>query len=192
MKRKHEKKRRRRYALSPIKILTADERQILFDYLSGKRPGINGKIVNFECVLNKRNLLICQVLLCTGIRAQELCNLRLQDTPIGLQTNKIFVHRGKNDADRLIPISKRLSEEIAEYIRKIRPKMMPRHVRRGDLSKPLFYSHLRKQYTADGLYRLIKRIAARAGIEKRITPHMYRHTFATESLRNRAVDVRQL
>lgn len=130
----------------------------------------------------RRILLICDILLHTGLRAFELCRLRVQDTPFVLRVNVIEVYRGKNNKDRGVDISKRLSGEISNYIKHLRSATMPRHIKRGDVSKPLFYSQHRKPYTTNALYRLIGKLGERAGLSKHLHTHMFRHTFAVNAL----------
>jgi len=124
------------------------------------------------------------VLLNTGLRASELCSLRIKHTPVIIGVPVIEVFRGKNDKDRSIPISKRLAKAIAEYIKRDRSKMMPRHVRRNDPNGWLFYNQCKRQMKYDGLYKQVRRSAERAGIVKLIRPHKLRHTYATNALAN--------
>lgn len=136
--------------------------------------------------MNRRRLLICDVLISTGLRCSELCDLRLQDTPFVLGRNVIIVYRGKNDLDREVPVSERLAAAITEYIKKYRGRTMPRHIRRSDISKPLFYSQRMKPFTPSGIYKFVQKTADEAGLIKKVTPHMFRHTFATNLARQGA------
>lgn len=197
-------KRRRKDVITRSKLLTITEQQMFLGYLCGKLcSDINGKFIDVDSVNAKRTLLMCEILLCTGIRETELVQLRLQDTPSVLGVNEIEVYRGKNDKDRTIPVSQRQADAIESYIKTIRPKTMPRYIRRGDTSKPLFYSQAGRPYiqrvkrtnkktgetdtrvrASTAIYRKIRRIGEHAGIAKRVHPHMLRHTFAVNALTN--------
>jgi len=129
-----------------------------------------------------RELLICDLMLHTGLRANELCCLRVQDTPLVLGVNAIVIYRGKGDKDRSVPISGRLAHCIEIYIKHLRGQTMPPRAKRSDISKPLFYSRIKQPYTPNALYLMIRRIGKRAGITKTLHPHMFRHTFAVNTL----------
>jgi site-specific recombinase XerD len=166
------KKRRRKPGIGVSVILLEDEKKKLLDYLKATSTSLKGK----------QTWLIVDVLLNTGIRARELCNLRLCHTPLVLGVNVIAVYRGKNDKDRDVPISSRLAEAIAEYIREIRSKTLPRHVRKKDMTAWLFYSQWRRKFTPNGLYRKVRRAGEKAGILKRCRPHVLRHTYGTNAV----------
>jgi site-specific recombinase XerD len=150
---------------------------------------------------------MCELLFSTGLRETELAQLRVQDTPAVLRANVIEVYRGKNDKDRTIQVAAELTRKIETYIKRVRPKTMPRHVIRGDITKPIFYSQHGRPYTkrvkvpdrktgqsqvrvrtSTALYRTIRKIGEHADIAKRVYPHMLRHTFAVNAL-VRGVDI---
>ncbi len=186
--------RKRKDGISWRKVLNDDEQQQLMVFLRKNATSLS----------DRRLFLICDILLNTGLRIQELAKLRVQDTPGVLGENVIEVYKGKGNKDRTIPISKRLATAIDKYISKIRPKTLPRHIRRSDISKPLFYSSRKKTYlqtvravdkktgeislrprASTSLFRMIKGRGEAAGIKKSLHPHMFRHTFAVNSLRSK-------
>lgn len=188
MRQSHRGPRKRKDVLSWRKLLTATEEKQLMIYLRKHADTIPGK----------RIYLMCDILLNTGVRIQELVRLRVQDTPAVLGENAVEVFMGKGKKDRTIPISKRLAVAIDKYIREIRPRTLPRHIHRGDTSRPVFYSSQRKVYyraIKDGvktkirvsvsLYRMIRGLAQAAGISKAVHPHMFRHTFAVNAIRSK-------
>lgn len=172
MKRKRKGKGKRKHIISWSKVLTKDEQQRLMTYLISQSNDVKGKCL----------YLICDVLLNTGLRATELCDLRVRDTPFGLGRNVIEVYRGKCDKDRTVPISSRLAKEIAKYINSVRIKTLAHHVNRNDVNRCLFYSPHRKPFKRHALNWAIGLAARKAGITKPITPHKLRHTFATNTL----------
>jgi site-specific recombinase XerD len=136
----------------------------------------------------RRDLLIVDIMLNTGLRASELCRLRVCDTPVVIGRPVIEVYKGKNQKDRTIPVSERLAKKIAAYVSQIRPKTLPRYVKRKDYNRALFYSQRLKPLTRFGLWVKLVRIGIRLGLVKRLHPHMLRHSFATDALlRNEAV-----
>lgn len=169
------KKRKKRKPEAPIgldKILVPTEEKRFMDYLvsvSGDEGGV-------------RNCLIFDLLLQTGMRVSELCNLRVKDTPKYLGGNVIRVHLGKGKRSRDIPISQRMRTNISAYLRDYRPATLPDAVRVSDRRKPVFYSPQKRPYRRDQIAYQIRKFILWAGIDKHVTPHMCRHTFATISL----------
>ena len=192
--------RRRKDVITFSKLLTEDEQQQFMVYLKKRAVTVRGKGV----------YLICDILLNTGLRIVELAALRVQDTPLVLNENVIEVYMGKGRKDRSIPVSQRLADAIRNYIKKVRPKTLPRHIRRGDVTKPVFYSRNHRPYlqrvtivnkktgeykertrASTALYKAIHILAMSAGITKLIHPHMFRHTFAVNALKS-GIDIYRL
>jgi len=164
------------------KVITPEEIEILSDFLMRKAT---------DNLASKKHLLMFDILIHTGLRASEFCRLQVRHTPSVLNVNVIEVYWGKNEKDRTIPISPRLADAIIKYIVKDRSKTMPRHLRRSDVNQPVFFNERCKPYTRISLYRLCRRFSEAAGIAKRIYPHMFRHTFAVQTLRS-GVDIHTL
>ena len=182
------------------KILTPSDEQGLSDYMTGKRPGIDGRFFAKDTIKGKRAALMIDLLFNTGMRLSELCSLRIKDTPLVLSMDAIEVRHGKGDKDRTIPIGPKLSQKIKDYCKDVRPYTMPRYVRRKDTEGFLFYSSRKKPFLmkvrrkddqgnyvmkrrgSTGAYRNIRNICNLAGIEKRISPHRFRHTYCVRSL----------
>ena len=175
-------------ALSGADVLFDDELKVFFDYLH-RRAETEG---DRRCFTARRWLLICDILLRTGMRTMELCKLRVQDTPIVLGRNEIYVYRGKNQKDRPIPISQRLADEIARYCKEVRPKTMPRRIRRADTSRPLLYSIHKKPLSRGGIYFIVHTVAKKAGLQKNVHPHMFRHTFGTRVADSNKANIKEL
>ncbi len=123
---------------------------------------------------NPRNLAIVSVLAYTGIRLSELCSLNTGD--LDLQEGTLFVRSGKGDKDRLVMMSDSCADSLKAYLRD-----------RGKgkaSSNALFLSRVNRRIDPTTVQRLVRRISSEAGIEKHVTPHVLRHTFATTILRN--------
>ena len=129
-----------------------------------------------------RDRTIMELLYSTGIRSTELCNITLND--LDLRNNELRV-KGKNSKDRMIPLGEVVSDYLEFYLKDARPKM-------ADSGQSyLFVSKNGKKLWRYYLSTLIKSYAGKAGIKKQITPHSFRHSFATHLLKGKA-DIRKI
>lgn len=119
----------------------------------------------------KRNQLLILMLIDTGMRASELCNIRLGD--INWVTRHVIVI-GKGKKERLIPFSAETAEFLRDYL-STRTKSVP--------SQPLFTTNNGTPLDRCGLRNILSELGRQAGISK-VHPHRFRHTFAIEFLRN--------
>jgi integrase/recombinase XerD len=122
-----------------------------------------------------RNRLMLTILYFTGLRVSELCTLELNQIDFDNHTIRI---RGKGDKDRIVLYEKNTSDLLQEYLDK-----------RGTIIEYLFVNNKGKPLTTRYVELMIKEYAVCAGISKRVTPHMLRHSFATHLLKN-GVDIR--
>jgi len=121
---------------------------------------------------NVKSRLIISTLYSSGLRVSELVNLKVDD--LNLMENTGWVRKGKGSKDRLFAISKELSEELQSYIKE-----------RGNK----FVFSKEKPLTTRNIQKIIKGVRIRAGINKRVTPHTLRHSFATHLL-EQGTDIR--
>jgi len=151
----------------PRTILSEDEvRKIL----AAPRLGtING--------LRARAML--EVLYSTGIRLEELINLTIFDCD--LQGGLIRV-KGKFSKDRVVPLGKHAVKFLKEYITRVRPGQTKKNKALRNLFVSRFSGPLSKQV----IEIMVRDYAKKAGIKKKVTPHTFRHTFATDLIRNGA------
>lgn len=128
-----------------------------------------------------RDKAILELLFSTGLRVSELCSLDLDS--VDLKRDE-FTIRGKGEKIRLVFLSSRAKKVLADYLNK-----------RSDMTEPLFVNlSLGKEpgrLTPRSIERIIKHYAIKAGISKKVTPHVIRHSFATDLLRNGA-DIRSV
>lgn len=123
-----------------------------------------------------RNWTIIIMLLDTGLRVSELCNLKLEDTNINERSLKVY---GKGAKERIVPIGGTVQRAIAKYIKRYRPEPV------NQTSAHLFLTSVGEALTANRVEVIIKQYAQKAGIEGvRCSPHTFRHTFAISYLRN--------
>ena len=108
-----------------------------------------------------------------GLRVSELVSLRLRDLN---PTAGFLSVTGKGNKQRLVPIGEWAVALLTKYIDEIRPK----YAREGELT--VFLSDRKKQMSRQGFWQIVKKNALKAGIEKNISPHKLRHSFATHLL----------
>ena len=120
---------------------------------------------------------ILEVLYATGARVSEIINLTIEDVDLKVGYIKCWGKRGRQ---RIIPLSEAAIAAINEYIEKVRNKRKCIHIH------ILFLNPSGKKFTRVGLWKVIKRYANKAGIDKDISPHVLRHSFATHLLEHNA------
>ena len=137
-----------------------------------------------ECVDGKgyRDRAMLELLYATGIRVSELINLDIYD--LNLSAGIITCHG--RDHDRAIPLYNAAIKALSEYTVFIRPRMIA-----SPDEKALFVNVSGERMSRQGFWKLIKSYQAKAGIEKDITPHTLRHSFAAHLLENGA-DLRSI
>ena len=134
-----------------------------------------------------RDRAILELLFSTGLRVSELCSLK---SDIDLTRDEFSV-RGKGDKVRVVFLSPSAKKAVSEYLKK-----------RGDMSEALFVSYGRgggksargrsalggdlPRLTPRSIERFVKQYAIKAGITRKVTPHVIRHSFATDLLENGA------
>lgn len=137
-------------------------------------------------LLRLRDRAIIITLVDTGIRASELCGLRVRD--YNQRRQNLHIAHGKGDKERDVPVGNVASEAIDDYILARQDQASGRRKRRqaivitlGD-DEPLFATVQNEELTRYELLNMIQACAARAGV-KRANIHRFRHTFAINYLR---------
>lgn len=135
-------------------------------------------------IIGKRDLAIVELLFSTGLRVSELSKLKIEQ--VNLRRDE-FTVRGKGSKHRVAFLSDHAKKAIREYLET-----------RHDTSPYMFIGHDRAKagrepmpLTPRSIQRIIEKYATAAGITKKITPHVLRHTYATDLLRNGA-DIRSV
>jgi site-specific recombinase XerD len=126
-----------------------------------------------------RDRAILELLFSTGLRISELCNLSIDDVDLSRDE---FSVRGKGDKVRVVFLSDEAKDAIRQYL-----------AVRKDMDDALFIQYGKKAKNAKELrlspravQRTLKACAIKAGITRKVTPHVIRHSFATDLLRNGA------
>lgn len=136
-------------------------------------------VVDRSSLLGIRNHCIIEVLYGCGLRVSELVNLRISN--INFNENFIKVE-GKGDKIRLVPVADYTLNLISDYIQNTRSqgKIAPK------FEDFLFLNNRGKSLTRVMIFTFIKEYAQKADIRKSISPHTFRHSYATHLLRNGA------
>jgi integrase/recombinase XerD len=135
--------------------------------------------------LGLRDRAILETFYSTALRRAELCALDLYDLDAGNEL--VRVRHGKGGRDRVVPIGRHALVALRVYLSDARPRLLE-HPKEPAL---FLASVTRKRINVKTVNALVRKHADSAGIEKRVTPHILRHTCATELLRGGA-DVRHV
>ena len=133
-------------------------------------------LLSFPCLTNpkqKRDKAIFEVLYGTGIRVSELVELNLKD--VDLQIDYLYCNTGKNQ--RVIPLCEITKSYLDKYINEARSVLAQ------DNEEALFVNAQGKRFTRQGLWKVIKKYANMANINKNINPSILRHSFAIHMLK---------
>ena len=123
----------------------------------------------------QRNRAIIEVLYSCGLRVSELCSLKLSDLYIKEQFIRVT---GKGDKQRLVPISSRAIAELEAYFED-RNRI---NIKPGYEDYIFISERLKKPLSRIMVFHMIKECVKAAGIEKTVSPHTFRHSFATHLL----------
>ena len=137
-----------------------------------------------QCVDAKgyRDHAMLELLYATGIRVSELISLNLENLnlPAG------FIRCSSRGKERIIPLYHTAVKALQDYVRDIRPELIA-----DSAEKALFVNMNGERMSRQGFWKIIKHYQEKAGIEKDITPHTLRHSFAVHLLENGA-DLRSI
>ncbi|HOK55741.1 MAG TPA: site-specific tyrosine recombinase XerD [bacterium] len=136
------------------------------------------KLLNVNKISRKhlRNLAILELFYSSGLRISELCNLKISD--LNLESGFVKV-RGKGNRERIALLNNITTEIIKEYLNQ----------RKTVDNEYLFLNNQSKKISRQSVWKIVKKYAKYAGIEKNVKPHTLRHTFATHLL-ERGLDLR--
>jgi integrase/recombinase XerD len=146
-------------------VLSLQDIEKILDSLQGDRP------------LDIKNLAIIEVLYGCGLRVSELTGLRLSNL---LADGKVINVTGKGDKQRLVPMGGMARQAVLRYIKEVRPSLVKNT---KDARDSIFLSQrYGKPMSRQAIWQLIKKLALQVGISTAITPHTFRHSFATHLL----------
>jgi integrase/recombinase XerD len=114
----------------------------------------------------------------TGLRVSELASLRLED----LHFDSGFLRcLGKGNKTRVVPFGETARKSLSQYLSQARPRFAVERT-----GPEVFLTYRGTGFSRKGLWKLIRAYARRAGIDKRVSPHTLRHSFASHLLSNGA------
>ncbi|MBE3552914.1 MAG: site-specific tyrosine recombinase XerD [Kyrpidia tusciae] len=125
-----------------------------------------------------RDRAMLEMLYATGVRVSELVSLNVTDVNLNMGYVKCY---GKGSKERIVPLGSAALEAVHAYLTRGRAGLL----KNGDPGA-LFVNHQGKRLTRQGFWKILKKYARTAGIQKAITPHTLRHSFATHLLENGA------
>jgi integrase/recombinase XerC len=135
----------------------------------------------------KRDQAIIELLYGTGMRVTELSDLNICDINLEDDTIKLL---GKGSKERIVPFSMPVKTAIKKYIEK-RGQIPKKNYRQLMSNKALFINNIGKRLSARSIRRIINKYIQIACLNKKISPHVFRHTFATHLL-NGGADLRSV
>lgn len=134
--------------------------------------------VNTKLGLRDRALL--EIMYATGMRVSETIDLKMQDVHVDLKLIKVL---GKGSKERLVPVTQFALNWLQKYEEQVRNPLL---LKKGKNIENVFLNNRGGALTRQAVWQIIKRYCKMAGIEKDVTPHTLRHTFATHLLENGA------
>lgn len=134
--------------------------------------------IKLDTAFDYRNKAMLELMYSSGLRVSELISLELSDIDLNNNYVRCF---GKGSKERIVPIGEYSSKYLNIYINEYRDSM-----KKGYYTEKIFLNNHGKEMTRQGFFKIIKKIAKDKDINKNITPHMLRHSFATHLLNNGA------
>ena len=154
-----------RGGLAPDKYLDGRERDRLLKHVKSQADKARA-LGHSRPIIDE---LVVHLLDGTGLRANELCSLNLEDLPCCHKKDLVFVRNGKGNVRRTVIINPELSKRLNAFARQYRKGAKP--------NKPLLLNERGNRFSYVSLYSKITRIGDEVGLE--LHPHMLRHTYAT-------------
>lgn len=184
--------KRTRGGLAPNKYLSKDQIQKLRQYVKVQAE-LATKHGSQRAVINE---MIVELLLYTGLRAAELCNLQVRDLPMHHGKDAIYIRDGKGQISRTVDIPVVMSIKLRQFVKVYRKGAKPASAvipsergyrvihcktygkvsRRGEWKIIKEHKEHSSRLTYASLYRRIKKMGEKAGVG-RLSPHMLRHTY---------------
>jgi integrase/recombinase XerD len=129
--------------------------------------------IDLSTSLGTRNRAILETLYACGLRVSELTQLRLSNLFLDIGFLKVI---GKGNKERIIPIGDEAIKHIRLYLEGVRRSQRNIDPKHADI---LFLNRRGRQLTRVMIFTIVKKTAADAGIQKNVSPHTFRHSFAT-------------
>lgn len=143
------------------------------------------KLLNIEVIdaISARNKSMLELMYSSGLRVSELLNLKVNDIDFSMNIVKCF---GKGSKERVVPLSDIATHYLKEYIDLYRITLL-----KNNVSDILFLNVRGSKLSRQGFFKILKELSRNKGINKDISPHTLRHSFATHLI-NHGADLRSV
>ncbi|PXW91697.1 tyrosine recombinase XerD subunit [Streptohalobacillus salinus] len=131
-----------------------------------------------EDPLSLRNKAMLELMYATGLRVTECVSLTIADVHLEMGFVRLI---GKGSKERIVPLGEEATDAVVQYLRSGRPTLT-KHKK----TEELFVNHHGNALSRQGFFKILKQLARDKGVNKDISPHMLRHSFATHLLENGA------
>lgn len=145
------------------KILNIEDIELLLD------------TINTETPLGLRDRAMFELMYAAGMRVSEVCNMTMEQILID---EDLILIRGKGNKERIVPLGGEAKKWLIEYIEHGRPSLEKGYYNEGIL----FLNNKGKQLQRKGIWFILKKLAEKADLHKPVSPHTFRHSFATHLL----------
>jgi len=171
---------------NPLLLLTSPRKERKLPHFLGIEEMEHLLSLKFEGDLGKRDKAILELLYSTGIRVNELVSLNLEDIELGEGFIRV---KGKGKKERIVPVGEKAIEALEDYL-PLREKLL-HHFRKDIYVEPeaLFLNAWGGRITSRSIERMVNKYIREAAIRKKVSPHQFRHSFATHLL-ERGADLR--
>jgi integrase/recombinase XerD len=154
----------------PINLTTPKRSRKMPNYLTQREA----KILLDASADDLKTSAMVSLLIYTGIRVGELCKIDVDD--LNLEERFIRIRSGKGDKDRIVIIPDECASTLNQYLLE-RYKVQSR-------SRSFFLSSRKNRFDTSSVERIVRNLGKKANLNRKVTPHVLRHTFATTVLRN--------
>lgn len=128
--------------------------------------------------IDYRNVAMLETIYASGLRVSELVNLKISNIDFDECIIRIY---GKGSKERIVPINDASKNALQKYLNNYRDYLL-----KGKDSEYVFINNLGTKITRQGFFKILKKICDENGIQKHVSPHTLRHSFATHLLNNGA------
>ena len=136
---------------------------------------INSILENIDTTkpMNLRDRALLELLYATGIRVSEIADLKIENIDIEVGYARVF---GKGSKERIVPVGKHAKKWLKKYLENVRPNLS-----KGAVGNYVFLNRGGKKLSRQSIWKMIKKYGRKSAISQ-ISPHTFRHSFATHLL----------
>lgn len=150
-------------------VMTIDEVRNILKYLYCTASSLTNLPMTYSDIAKMRNIAVVEMLFATGVRISELCSLRNRDVDLNVGIVRII---GKGNKERIVQLCQSETLSALRHWAEYKPDS-------SAADAPFFTNRLHNALSTQSVRHMIHHISSAVGIDKHITPHTFRHTFAT-------------